>query len=364
MLPVKIIDRYIALELMKPFMVVSAIFVGLYGSFITARLMAEGVTETLGLIAMLKLLLLKTLIALEVVMPITIYIAVIIALSRLHRDQEINVLRSAGVSEHRIIYAVLLIVIPVGTVSGVLSIYVRPWAYSASYSLNSQLAGEFNMDRFQAGRFYGSEESGRVIYVQSKDDTAQQMNHVFHFVSKMDRNEILVAKEVHKPLSVAGQRPQIHLYDGYIYQLDHSPIQKKKDVVIKFEKLVYFIDNAATSELNRRKATPTTVLSNSDNPRDIAEYQWRLARPIATILLALIGVPLSRASPRQDKSTKTYLIAAAVSAIYYALSIFAQNWVMRGTIGSVPGVWWLHGLMLLIVLLMLFPPFWARFLRK
>ena len=359
----KIIERYIARELMKPFAVVSAIFVGLYGSFITARLLAEGVTKTLGLAAMLKVLLLKTLIALEVVMPIAIYIAVVIALSRLHRDQEINVLRSAGFSELRIVYAALLIVIPVGIVSGVLSIYVRPWAYNASYSMNSQLEGELNTDRFQAGRFYGSEGSGRVIYIQTKDDTGKQMNHVFHFMNKMDRSEILVAKEAHQPPPVAGQPPQIHLYDGFIYQLGHSAMQEKKDTIVKFEKLVYFIDSASISELNR-KATPTAVLSNSDRPRDIAEFQSRLSRPVATILLALLAVPLSQVSPRQDKSTKTYLIAAAVSALYYVLSIFAQNWVMRGTVGSMPGVWWLHGLMLIIVLLMLFPRFGQGYLRK
>lgn len=359
----KIIERYIARELMKPFLVVSAVFTGLYGSFITARLLAEGVTKTLGLAAMLKLLLLKTVIALEVVMPITLYIAVVIALSRLHRDQEINVLRAMGVSELRIVYAVLLIIIPAGIVSGVLSIYVRPSAYNASYSLNSQLEGELNIDRFQAGRFYGNEGSGRVVYIEAKDDTGKQMNHVFHFIHQENRSEILVAKEAHQPPSVAGQRPQIHLYDGYIYQLGHSAMQEKKDVTVKFEKLVYFIDSASISELNR-KATPTAVLSNSDRPRDIAEYQWRLARPIATILLALIAVPLSRASPRQDKSTRTYLIAAAVSAIYYALSILAQNWVMRGTVGSMPGVWWLHGLMFLIVLLMLFPRSGRGYLRK
>ncbi len=335
-------------------MVVSVTFMGLYGSFISARLLAEGVTNTLGVVVMVKLLLLKTLIALEVVMPIAIYIAIVMALSRLHRDQEIVVLRSAGVSEKRLIYAVLLIVIPVGIVSGVLSIYVRPWAYKESYSLNSQAEGELNTDRFQAGRFYGSEGSGRVIYIESKSkgDPAKQMEGVFHYMRKSDRSEIIVAKEARQQPPVVDQRPQIHLYDGYIYQLMSSP--GEKDTIVKFEKLIYFTDNKVVAEINR-KATTTAALSLSDRPKDIAEFQWRLSRPVATILLALIAVPLSRVSPRQDKSTRTYLIAAGVSSLYYALSVLAQNWVLRGDVGRVPGLWWLHGLMLIIVLFLLLP---------
>ncbi len=55
----------------------------------------------------------------------------------------------------------------------------------------------------------------------------------------------------------------------------------------------------------------------SDQPRDIAEFQWRLSRPIATILLALIAVPFSRVPPRQEKGEKNYYAAAIVFAIYY-----------------------------------------------
>lgn len=359
----KIIERYIARELLRPFAVVSAIFMGLYGSFIGGRLLAEGVTNTLGLAVMLKLLLLKTLIALEVVMPITLYIAVIVALSRMHRDQEINVLRSAGVSDRRILYAVLIFIIPVGIASGVLSIHVRPWAYKESYRLNAQAESELNTDRIQAGRFYGSEGSGRVIYIHTKDETGKQMKDVFQYMKQAGKSEIIVAREAHQQMPVAGERPQIHLYDGVIYQLMRSSMVGR-DTVTRFEKLVYFTDNKTVSELHR-KATPTTALSNSERPKDIAEFQWRLSRPLSTILLALIAVPLSRASPRQDKSTRTYIVAAAVSALYYVLSILAQNWVMRGTVGSMPGVWWLPGLMSLIVLLMLFPRLGrSLFLRK
>jgi len=99
----------------------------------------------------------------------------------------------------------------------------------------------------------------------------------------------------------------------------------------------------------KRNATSTRELMNSSVPRDIAELQWRLSRPLATVLLALIAVPLSRTSLRQGKGEKTFT-AALVFAIYYNLSGLAQTWVEQGTVPPFPGVWWLEVLMLIVVI--------------
>ncbi len=316
---------------------------------------------SLGLAAMLKLVLLKTVIALEVLMPISLYVAVVIGLGRMHRDQEINVLRSAGVSERRIIFAVLIVAIPVGIASGTLSIYVRPWAYEESYMLNALAEAELNADRFQAGRFYGSESKGRVIYIGAKDGSGEQMKNVFHYINKDGASEIILARDARQQEPVAGERPQVHLSDGFIYKLMHSGM---RDTVVQFEKIVYFTDSGNVLDY-KRKAAATAALMKSDQPRDIAEFQWRLSRPIATILLALIAVPFSRAPPRQEKGDKTYYAAALVFAIYYILSGLAQTWVEQGTIGRMPGVWWLYILMTLTAISLLSPGFRQKlFLRR
>ena len=94
----------------------------------------------------------------------------------------------------------------------------------------------------------------------------------------------------------------------------------------------------------------------SDEPTDIAELQWRLSRPLATILLALIAIPLSRSSPRQGRNEKIFT-ATLIFALYYNLSGLARTWVEQGTVASFPGIWWLHTLMTIVVAIMLFPGF-------
>ncbi|PSJ18612.1 LPS export ABC transporter permease LptF [Nitrosomonas supralitoralis] len=340
----KLIDRYIAREIMLPFTVVILILIGLFASFSSARLLAGAVTETLGISGLLQLVLLRTLIALEVLIPIALYISVIIGLGRLNKDQELNVIRSMGISGSRIVLMVLTVAIPVGIVSGMLSSYVRPWAYGVSYILDAQAEAELNTNRFQAGRFYGSEKSGRVIYMGNKDETDKQMQNIFHYIQKPDSSEILIAKQARQVQPTAkDDRPHIQLSEGIIYRLTSSA---SIDDMVQFKNMIYFIDNDFVMNY-RRKAATTRTLWESDLPRDIAELQWRISRPLATILLALVALTFTQTAPRQDKTERTYLIAALIFAAYYNLSGLARTWVEQEIIGSIPGVWWLELLMLL-----------------
>lgn len=346
----RLIERYITREILIPFAVVIIVLVGLFASFSSARFLAGAVTETLGLAAMLKLVMLKTLIALEVLVPIALYVAIIIGLGRLSKDQELNVLRSAGVSGAQIVFAVLIVAIPVGVISGILAAYARPWAYAESYLLNAQAEAELNTNRFQAGRFYGSESSGRVVFMHGKDEANQTMQRVFHYVRKKDSTEITVAKEARQQALTRDTQPNIQLTDGYIYNISHAV---KIDDVIQFKKLTFYTENDQVINY-KRKAASTRKLWESEHPREIAELQWRLSRPFATILLALFAVSFIRTAPRQDKGDRTYFIAALVFASYYNLSGLAQTWVEQGVVGQFPGVWWLYLLMSIVLVLIAF----------
>lgn len=340
------IERYIVLEIIKPLTAVLGILVVLFASFSSARYLAEGITQSLGIDMMLKLVFLKTLIALEVLVPIAFYVSIVIGLGRLHRDQEIIAMRAAGVNGLRIVKAILIISLPIATLVGFLSVSGRPWAYEISYLMDARAEAELNTDRFQAGRFYGNEDSGRVIYIQHKDVATGHMTNVFHYLRKEDINEFIVAKHGEQIAKASDERGEIHLSDGIVYRMGRN---NAEDEVVKFEKMVAFLDDPEDSIGYKRKAANTLVLMQSVLPMDVAELQWRLSRPVSTVLLALLAIPLSRSSPRQGKNEKIFT-AALVFAVYYNLSGLARTWVEQGVVGQFPGIWWLHSLMFVVVL--------------
>jgi len=342
--PVSSIERYIIREILKPLSAVVAILALLFACFSGARYLAEAVTESLGMSAMLKLVVLKTVIALEVVVPVALYAAVVIGLGRLHRDQEVIAMRAAGLSAGSLVRAVLWLSIPIGALVGVLSMAGRPWAYEGSYLIDAQAQAEFDAERMQAGRFYGNEDSGRVSYVQSKTVDGR-MEGVFLYRRRADASEIIIAQSGEQLKAELDRRAQLHLRDGVLYKLAHGGTE---DSTVAFSELVYFLKDPDAVVGYKRKAAATRDLMGSTRPPDIAELQWRLSRPLATILLALVAVPLSRASFRQGRHERS-VAAALVFAVYYNLNGLAQTWVEQGTVGSFPGVWWLQAVMLVFV---------------
>ena len=353
------IERYIIREVLRPFSFVLIILVALFACFSSARYLAEAVTETLGIYLMLRLVLLKTFIALEVLAPIALYASVVIGLGRLHRDREIVALNAAGAGNKRVISPVMVVSIPIALAVGMLSLYGRPWAYETSYILDARAKADLNADRFQAGRFYGNEDTGMVTYIANKDRASGEMSGIFYYARKGKVSEITAAASARQDESQEHGRLRVSLDDGILYRLRHD---SGEDEVVSYEKLIRFRDDAEVSIGYQRKAQTTPDLLASDLPEDIAEAQWRLSRPFATLLLALIAIPLSHSSPRQGKNEKVF-VAALIFAVYYNLSGVARTWVEQGVMDEIPGVWWLHGLMALVVSLYLFQGFYRRLLQ-
>ena len=345
------LGQYVTWEILKPFIVISVILAGLFSSFNAARYLSRAVTESLGMLLIMKLIALKTIIAMEVLFPIAFYAAIIVALGRLHRDQEVIVLRSAGISENFLVRKVFLLALPMGLMVGALSIYGRPWTYETIYLLDDSAAMELDIERYQAGRFYGNDPSGRVIYIQDKEEDGAELEGVFHYTREDDSSDVILAKRGYQVRTGEYEPPQLHLLDGYMYRFGHGALS---DSVIRFGKFVYMPSPEIAREY-RRNAAPTMDLGLSADPADIAEFQWRLSRGLSTILLAMVAIPLSRASPRQGKGEKI-ITATIFFAIYYNLNGLAQTWVEQGVVPVFPGVWWLHGLMLVAVVWILFPP--------
>ncbi len=335
------IERYIVAEVLKPFLAVLGILLALFGCFTVARYLAAAVTETLGLGLMLRLVLLKLLIATEVLVPVALYFSAIMGLGRMHRDQEMVALNAAGIGSGTVIRSMVLLGVPVAILVALLSIMARPWAYAESYLLDASARAEFSPDRIQGGKFYGSEQSGRVLYTQRKDAETFEMHEVFLFRRGSLASTLVSARSAEHREDRATGAAQLHLRDGQLYRLQHGA---GADEVTDFSTLVFNLAQPDAALGYKRKAASTGVLLGSDTPAEIAEWQWRLSRPLATLLLVLAAIPLSIATPRQGRHERM-VIAALVFAVYYNLTGLAQSWVEQGVVGTLPGVWWLHGLM-------------------
>jgi lipopolysaccharide export system permease protein len=106
----------------------------------------------------------------------------------------------------------------------------------------------------------------------------------------------------------------------------------------------------------KAKSASTMALSQSSIPKDLAEFQWRITRPFATILLACLAVPLSRTKPRQGRYSKA-IWAVILYAVYFNLTGLAKTWVKDGVVGAIPGLWWPEVLLAITLFIMMMWPY-------
>lgn len=345
-----IIDRHISWEIMRPFATGLGLLVLIFIGFSAARQLALAAEGQLDMLTAFKLIGLNTLITMEILLPSAFFFSVLSAIGRLYKDSEMNALYAAGVSRARILEAVLKLALVVALITGFISIQGRPWAFRTSYALEAEAAAQFDLKQMATGEFVNLDGSDYVFI--AKDIDLERGLHKGVFLQKShnnnERSEIIVAESASLPTLNPGHATQAEFYNGYNYLLDN---RERQDMTLKFKELVVRLANEEAQERYRRKAETTVKLADSSEPKDIAEYQWRITTPLATILLALIAVPLARSAPRESRF-RNFAFALLVYIALFSMVSILRTWIEQGKLGAIPGLWSAYVLqaMLLVIL--------------
>ncbi len=356
-----IIDRYIIREIIKPTVTICTVLVLIFGCYIAARYWEDAVQGQLPGVIVFQLILLRIIIALEVLLPTPLYLSVVIALGRLYRDAEITAMFACGISMTRVIRSVLLISIITGMVVACLSLYIRPWAWNQFFYLKAEAKANFDLTRMKGGNFYKTGGGERVIFADEVDNQQNQAKRVFIQTKKNDLLQIIYADKATQYEDETTGEPIIVFQDGQLYEF---PRTGEKGLILEFENSAMHLEpkNVIQPEY-KVKATATKTLLHSNNLEEIAELQWRFNAPLSIILLGLLGIPLSRSSPRQGKYVNAP-IAIIIFAVYYNFCAIMKKWVSQGLIGTMPGIWWGQLLLASLLVLLLWQPAFFLHWRK
>jgi lipopolysaccharide export system permease protein len=349
-----IIDRHISWEILRPFCTGLGLLVLVFIGFSAARQLSLAADGKLDILTAFKLVGLNTLITLEILLPSAFFFSVLSAIGRLYRDSEMRALYAAGVSRTRILEAVLKLSLVIAVITGVMSILGRPWAFRTSYALESQAAAQFDLKQMSADEFVNMDGSDYTFIAHDID--LEKGLHKGVFLQKnyneQGRSEIIVAESAAMPALNPGQATRATFYNGYNYLLDN---RNRQDMTLRFKELVVQLPNEEAQEKYRRKAETTMNLAQSDDPKDIAEYQWRVTTPLATILLALIAVPLARSAPRESRFRNTAIALLAYVALFALVSVL-RTFIEQGKLGAIPGLWTAYVIQAAVLILLVTQP--------
>ncbi|HET9701425.1 MAG TPA: LPS export ABC transporter permease LptF [Burkholderiales bacterium] len=309
------------------------------------RLLGQAAVGLIAPDAVVAFLGFRALNSLPVLLSISLFVSVLLALTRSYRDSEMVVWFGSGMSLLAWVRPVLRFALPVVFTVALLSLLLSPWAGSRSQEYQRQLEARDDVSQIAPGVFHESKHADRVFFVEQVEGDARRVANVFVQSLQQGRVGIMVAREGFQELDASGNR-HIVLLDGFRYEGDPGSPEYRRMEFERYRMLV------SAGEAKSREPPPTSLstleLIKKPTPLNIAELQWRLGIPVSALLLALAAIPLSFVNPRGGRSLNL-IMAILVYAIYSNLLSMVRLWIALGKVSALGGFLGVHGLMLALL---------------
>lgn len=294
---------------------------------------------------------------LEIVVPVSLFLAVMLTLGRLYRDNEATAAFACGLTPRRL-YRPFVALGSVATLALVgLAIWASPWAHARAHRLEVHARSEAQVSVLVPGRFKELAGGNGVFYVGGIAADRTTLTQVFAELHEEGKPVVLTAPRGRMVVTPATGERHLELADGHRYSGQAGALDW---TVTRFRHADLLVQpgrpTPGGADLDRLS---TAALAARSDPAARAALQWRIAQPFAVLVLLLIAVPLAHVRPRQGRYARL-VPAILVYLVYFNLLGVARVWVAQGTAPAIPGLWWVPGLAALGGVMLL----WLRFGRR
>ncbi len=345
-----IIDRYLLREVVGTFVGVTAVLLLILLGDQFARGLARAAADRIPRDAVIKLMGLTSIEYLSLLVPAAFFFAVMLALGRFYRDSEMAAMAACGIGTGRLLRPLLLCAGVVALGLGALSFETVPWAERLASKIKEEGQQRLQLTALEPGRFR-SASGGRLVFFAQDRNAAGELTGVFIQRRENSTLEVVTAARASQRLDVEAGENFLILHDGIRYtgrpgSIDFTAARFREHGI------PLPVPGQPTREEERRQLG-TLTLMDSDLPEDQAEVQWRMSAPLSVLLLTLLAVPLARAGPRSGRYARLGF-GILVYAIYSNLLGVGRSLIEEGRVPDWLGLWWVHGLVLVAALFMLF----------
>jgi lipopolysaccharide export system permease protein len=338
----KIIDHYLVREIVHPLVAICTALVVIFITYSLSRFLVDADAGLLQPGEVARLTMLKSVISLDVLLPLSLFLATMTGLGRLYTDSEIYAMRASGISEARLLRPLMRMAFVLALIVALLSTWARPWAYSQSYEIKARAEASAETNRIREARFYTFGKAERTVFIERIAENGHDLEGIFVRTRKADDLQVITASSGIFEFLAKPMLHRLKLTDAHVFR----KVTDGADLSAQFGTLTIWLPAETPRPPGYKvKAAPTNLLRHSSNPVDQAEFQWRMSTPVSALLLALAAIPLSRSRPRQGRYAKM-LLALVIYAIYFNLLDVSRSWVEQG---SNDYIWWVPGLLSLVV---------------
>jgi len=338
---VSILDKMIVKDLLKTVSAVLLVLVVIIVSRKFIRVLAQAIEGNISNEIILSLLGLKIIIVIGAFMPAAIFMAILMVIGRMYRDQEMAAVASAGGGVFVIYRAVFLLIFPLAVVAAGFSMVATPWAEAKMTHLMFEDQKQADIKGISGGRF--SEYShGELVFYTEDIAEDKQMKNVF--VQNRTGRQLGIVNADYGRIERLPGGLYLVLQQGERVQ----GVPGEKDFTIEtFDEYAVRIERKKTQLERHREGMASELLWSSNKLLDIAEIQNRLSIPLSVIFLSFLAVPLAKISPRGGVYG-SLIVAFAIYFVYGNLKRVSHSWVVNEVLPVSVGYFGVYLLLLLL----------------
>jgi len=283
---------------------------------------------------------------LPVLLSLTLFITVLLALTRSWRDSEMVIWFNSGLSLTAWMRPVLLFAAPLVFLIAALSLVFSPMAAQMAEQYRGKLDSRDDISRVEPGVFGESRSKERVYFVESIAGDKASVQNVFVNTMQHRRTGVMISERGFTEYAPNGDRFLVmlggHRYEGTPGAADFRLMQ--------FDRYATRIQTREGEEpAATHKSLSTLGLIETPTRANLGELLWRIGIPVSALILALLAIPMSFVNPRAGRSVNL-LFALLTYMVYSNLLSVSQARVATGKLSFTVGWWMVHAVMLLVLL--------------
>lgn len=333
------VDRYVLRELLGGFAASGVVLLLVSLSGILGDLLNKIVRGKVPASLLLSQIGLRALDAMPLLLPLALFLGVLLAYGRLYRDSEMAVLASAGLGTRRLARPLVWIALPVAVLVGVTSLWLAPAALQTSKNMIDAANRSLLVAGLEPGRFVEIPGRHSVVYLAEMEPDGSRFKRLFVHSERDGRVDVVTATEGELYQESQGEERYLSLTDGFRVE---GELGKDAFRIMRFSRNDIRVPDSEQSEGGRsEERSSTATLWASEVAADRAELHWRVGAPLATLVLALLALPLARTPPRSARYGRV-LLALLSYVVYLNLLALGRAWIADGGMPAWLGLWWVH----------------------
>jgi lipopolysaccharide export system permease protein len=291
--------------------------------------------------------------ALVILLPLAGFLAVMLAYSRLYRDAEMAVLRGSGFSEMRLLGPALTVGVVLASGLALVALLLSPASRRVAMEMIDQANQRVLIAGLEPGRFVEVGSTGTVVYIGNME--GWNLGDVLMVKRGKDGEESVVrGRSGTVEQRADGRISVLHLKDGERVDLYGESNEIQRSAFGEAEVLLPDRMRPSRNDPASLELRDVRELLGSNEPAVLAELHARLGSPIQLVLLVLLAVPMARAAPRESGYDR--LIVGFLLFMTYSVVLHLSKGLLA--LGKTPlwlGLWWVHALFAVIVLVLWLP---------